>query len=200
MQLNAPTMIETQTLRSYFCDELTRVIDNQSLVIDAEVFSYLTQLLTDFNDPSLFFEQTPDGLEFKPLALHYASAVKAETSQQRAAALRRLGDIALFISGLFPASLNRKVMDVDYYIAMGGTAYSYLHDVLDARVFGQLSLHFRDIVELLAEISENSALRNNFDLMREYEIWLHTGSPRALKKLRRQGLMPTGCNVSVARH
>ena len=195
-----PTMIETQTLRAYFCDELTRASKNQSLAIDAEVFVYLTQLLTDFNDPTLLFEQTPDGMTFKPLALHYASALEAETNQQRADALRRLGDIALFISGLFPGSLNRKVMDIDYYIAMGGTAYSYLHDVLNAHVYGQLSAHFVDFVELLAEIAENSSLNNNLDLMRDYEIWLHTGSPRVLKKLQRRGLTPALCNVSKERH
>jgi len=38
--------------------------------------------------------------------------------------MQRLGDTALFIAGVFADSLNRKLVDVDYYVAMGGTAYA----------------------------------------------------------------------------
>ena len=194
------TVIETQNLRSYFSEELTRASENQSLDIDEEVFAYLIELLTAFNSPHHLFDQSPDGLELKPLALHYASALSAETNQQKNIALRRLGDIALFITGLYPGSLNKKVMDVDYYVAMGGTAYSYLYDVLNAQVFGQLSTHFTKFVDLLAEIAENSSLNYQTDLLRDYEIWLRTGSPRAFKKLERRGLIPSASNVSAKHH
>jgi hypothetical protein len=50
----------------------------------------------------------------KPLALHYADAVNAPSIAERGAALRKLGDIALFISSLFADNLNRKLVDIDY--------------------------------------------------------------------------------------
>ena len=112
MQRNTQSLIETQNLRSYFSEELTRASENQSIEIDEEVAAYLTQLLTEFSNPSALFDKTEDGIELKPLALYYLAAVEAENRESQNLALRRLGDIALFISGLFPASLNRKVMDV----------------------------------------------------------------------------------------
>ena len=200
MLRNTQSLIETQNLRSYFSEELTRASENQSIEIDEDVAAYLTRLLTDFSNPSSLFEKTEDGVELKPLALYYLAAVEAENRETQNLALRRLGDIALFIAGLFPASLNRKVMDVDYYIAMGGTAYSHLHDVLQWRVFADLAERFVSFVDLLAEIAENSALNNHVDLMRDYEVWLRTGSPRLLNKLRRQGIVPAVSNVSRRQH
>ncbi|MGR8948877.1 MAG: hypothetical protein ACU84Q_12575 [Gammaproteobacteria bacterium] len=198
---NAPqTVIETKNLRSYFSEELARASENQSIAIDDDVAAYLTQLLTEFSNPVQLFDKTENGVELKPLALHYLAALEADTTETRHNALRRLGDIALFISGLFPASLNRKIMDVDYYVAMGGTAYSHLHDVLHLRVFAELADRFVSFVDLLAEIAENSSISTNRDVMRDYEIWLQTGSPRLLNKLRRQGIVPATNNVSRRQH
>ena len=200
MHRTTHNVIETQNLRSYFSDELARACENQSIDIDEEVAVYLTQLLTDFSNPSALFDKTADGVQLKPLALHYLAAVEADNRETKHLALRRLGDIALFIAGLFPASLNRKVMDVDYYIAMGGSAYSHLHDALHWRVFAELAERFVSFVDLLADIAENSALINHTDMMRDYEMWLRTGSPRLLNKLKRHGIIPAVSNVSRSHH
>lgn len=200
MLQQSTTLIETQTLSTFFHTELSRASANQSLPLNDEVLAYLTHLLTEFNRPSQLFEYTAEGVQQKALALHYLDALEAENEQQRTMALRRLGDIALFISGVFPSSLNRKVMDVDYYIAMGGTAYSYLFDVIHADVFAQLAENFTDLVDLLAEFADNTSLGSNTDLMRSYELWLRTGSPRLLSKLRRSGLAPAINNISTECH
>ena len=42
--------------------------------------------------------------------------------------LKKLGDRSLYISGFFADSLQRKVVDVDYYAEMGGVAYGALAD------------------------------------------------------------------------
>ena len=194
------SVIETKNLRSYFSEELARASENQSIDIDDDVAAYLTHLLADYSNPAQLFDRTEEGVELKPLALHYLSALQADTKEGRHLALRRLGDIALFISGLFPSSLNRKVMDIDYYVAMGGSAYSHLHDVLNLPVFADLAERFVSFVDLLAEIAENSSLSTNQNVMRDYEIWLHTGSPRLLNKLKRQGIVPATNNISRRRH
>jgi hypothetical protein len=142
------------------------------------------------------FDESEDGLHIKPLALHYADAVNASCTAERTLALRRLGDVALFISGLYSGSLNRKLVDVDYYIAMGGTAYSYVHELAGNRrdtqrnntLFAELAEKFARLVDVLNEVGENCNLNSNSDLLRLYEIWLRTGSERAYEKLQRLGL------------
>ena len=50
---------------------------------------------------------------------------RAAASEQRAR-LRNLGDFSLFMSGFFPDSFRRRVVDVDYYVSMGEYAYGSL--------------------------------------------------------------------------
>jgi hypothetical protein len=113
-------------------------------------------------------------------------------------ALRRVGDLSLFISGYFSDSLNRSHVDVDYYIALGERAYGSLarqgDDTL-ADVFDELAAKFSGFVDVLGEISERTALTSNTDLLRLYERWLRTKSRRSGDLLARQGIVP---NASVA--
>ena len=68
MLRNTQSLIETQNLRSYFSEELTRASENQSIEIDEDVAAYLTRLLTDFSNPSTLFEKTEDGGRAKTLS------------------------------------------------------------------------------------------------------------------------------------
>ena len=58
----------------------------------------------------------------EPLALKLAQALERSGSQQRAT-LKQVGDLSLFLSGFFADSLQRKLVDVDYYVSIGGYAY-----------------------------------------------------------------------------
>lgn len=151
---------------------------------------------------------TDDGQHHRPLALLYADALDAETPEQRNRALRSLGDLALFISGIFTDSLARKLVDVDYYVGMGASAYISIHDSLQQRtdqfargeLFGELARQFSTLVDVLAEISEMSGLKSNSNVLKTYEIWLHTGSERARKQLARSNIFPLSDTHSLQTH
>ncbi|MEM7543739.1 MAG: hypothetical protein AAF384_19455 [Pseudomonadota bacterium] len=202
-------VIAAKDVESFFSEQLAAATKHQSVDIDQRTFAYLIEMLTRFNDPRKLFDQTENGPDLKPLAMHYADAIGASNPSDRNAALRRLGDIALFVAGIFSNSLNRKVMDVDYYIAMGGAAYGSLHDSFQTRsgtgaglgrLFGELAKKFPLLVDVLGEIADMSSLNSNRDLLRDYEIWVRTGSDRALSKLRRAGLEPAIANISHQHH
>jgi hypothetical protein len=127
----------------------------------------------------------------------YQDALEAPTLAQRRAALRRLGDVALFIGGFFAQSLVRKLVDVDYYIAMGGTAYSALSESLRRErtqwhgvVFNELARKFPGFVDVLAEVSASAQPGSDTDILRLSEIWLRTGSARARDRLVGLGVVP----------
>ncbi len=198
-----PAVIVSNDIRAYFHDEVDSVLSKQAVKIDDATEVYLVNLLATFTHARELFEETDDGLQLRPLALHYADAINAPGVAERTAALRKLGDIALFISGLFADSLNRKLVDVDYYIAMGGTAYSYVHDISPISktgLFAELAEKFAALVDVLNEVSERSNLQSNTNVLRLYEVWLKTGSNRAYDKLQRLGLNPTPTATSVATH
>ena len=106
----------------------------------------------------------------------------------------------MFIAGIFTDSLNRRLVDVDYYIGMGESAYCSLHDSLSQRhdpfarteLFEDLSNKFAVLVDVLAEVSEMSGMKSNADVLRSYEIWQRTGSDRARRQLERSGIAPIG--------
>ena len=112
--------------------------------------------------------------------------------------LRRVGDTSLFVAGFLGDGFARKLIDVDYYIDMGGAAYGRLSDTVrgtrEGRAFGtvvfaELAEKFRDFVDVLAEIRD-SGKAAAIDVLRLYEVWLRTGSRRAARLLREHGLEP----------
>jgi len=153
---------------------------------------YVVQLLTSF-------VRAPETGDEEALAVKLARALEAGGEKQRSS-LKRVGDVALFVSGFCSDSLHRKLVDVDYYAAIGGWAYSalsrYETDALSP-AFAELSRRFVDFVDVLGEVSERTACASNRDLLRLYEKWLTTGSRRSGKLLEERGVVP---NAAIPRN
>ncbi|HEY5789774.1 MAG TPA: hypothetical protein VIX81_04065 [Gammaproteobacteria bacterium] len=199
MQSRSPgPLITGTTPAEYFQQRIGSVMEQRSVDADADTVYYLVNLLTHFVRAENLFQETPEGLELRPLAFLYADALHGTTRADRNDALRRLGDVALFIAGFFADSLDRKAVDVDYYIAMGGGAYGSLSQNLRGTLRGQaLSPMFRELaekfdrfVDVLGEISEEAQMSDTRNLLRTYEVWLRTGSPRLAERLRALGVEP----------
>jgi hypothetical protein len=127
-----------------------------------------------------------------------AEAAEAPTAEHRSRCLQRLGDVSLFVAGFFSQGFARRLVDVDYHVAMGGRAYGTLagtcRDGARGRalgsVFGELATKFQRVVDALNDVSEMAHAHDHRDVMRQYEIWLKTGSPRAAGILRGLGVEP----------
>lgn len=107
--------------------------------------------------------------------------------------LKKLGDSSLYISGFFGDSLNRKIVDIDYYVDMGGVAYSALAsssaDEQASQVFGEFSVRFPQFVDVLTFISQESMIQTNGDLLKLYDRYMATGSKLAEEQLLEKGLL-----------
>ena len=189
-------VITSPDVRSFFEDSLHEVSERQGVSASKPTLTYVAGMLTRFSRTERLVEKTPDGKRIPVLALLYAKANSASSSDERSETMQRLGDVALFLSGVFSESFNRKLVDVDYCISMGSAAYDYLsepvhttpHNRSSTPVFAELSRKFTNFVDVLNEICEQSAGRSNRDLMRLYEVWLRTRSPRAAQQLRALGV------------
>ena len=195
---SAGSVLTHTSLREYFHDELSEALHNQQISAEHETIHYLTNLLTVFTRSEALFEPTDNGVDIKPLALTYGEALNENSALERTRLLQKLGDTALFIAGVFSDSLKTRVLDVDYYIAMGGSAYSWLSDSMRshggasraASLFEELTRKFTDLVDVLREVSERSRLSSDADVLRLYELWVRTGSKRARRRLRDLGIEP----------
>ncbi|MGZ6125312.1 MAG: hypothetical protein ACXWLR_10165 [Myxococcales bacterium] len=186
-------ILSSQDIRDFFRDLLTRAIENQRARVQPFTELYLVNLLHSFLASEALYVQAEDGSwQQKPLAFLLKEALE-EAGPARVRLLRRLGDTSLFISGFFPDSLARRssLVDVDYYIAMGGRAYDAVaRHATERSLWEELADKFRLLVDLLNEVSERTLASNDAGLVRLYERWLKTGSDRLATMLVRQGVVP----------
>lgn len=205
---HAEKLIASGDVKGFFKDSLSEVVHNRSIEAKDDTLAYLVNLLVAFTRVDAGFHRNFDGATLKPLALLYAEAVEAASDEERRQALRQLGDLSLFVAGVFADCLNRKLVDVDYFIAMGGNAYSYLSDTMPdsvrgrtySEIFEELSLKFSEFVDVLNEFTDKTKLTSNVDIMRLYELWLRTGSKHAARKLRRVGIHVMEGSISRLHH
>ncbi|CAN5210179.1 hypothetical protein BH24PSE2_BH24PSE2_02170 [soil metagenome] len=185
-------------LREFFRDSVDDALANQRVRIDDHTAHYVVNMLTLFARSEALYERTPDGMRLRPLAAMLKDALESRTIQERNTGLQRIGDVALFIAGFFAESLARRPVPVDYYIAMGGNAYGTLHDNVRytargramGQVFDELARKFEYLVRVLDEVSSAAQISSDQNLLRLYEVWLHTGSRRAAQRLRKVGVFP----------
>ena len=94
------------TAQEYFQGAVEKAVSNQKLQVCTETTAYLINLLTNYIHSERLYDQTPDGVMIKPLAQMYFDALESQLPEDRLNNLRRLGDVALFISGLFAQRLE----------------------------------------------------------------------------------------------
>jgi hypothetical protein len=198
--------LDVRGLREFFRDSVHDALTRQQVGVDAHTEHYVVNMLTMFSRSEALFERTPEGVRLRPLALMLAEAAAAPTPEHRSRALQRLGDVSLFVAGFFAHSFARKLVDIDYHVAMGGRAYGTLADSCGhgswgralGGVFAELAVKFQRLVDALNDVSEMSYRHSDRDLLRQYEIWLRTGSPRAREILERLGVVPTPVPIARA--
>jgi hypothetical protein len=197
-ECNAPddvAPIQVTSLREFFRDSVQHALRKQHVEVDAHTEHYVVNILTMFSRSEELYEQTAEGLRLRPLAHMLADVATAPTRDEQQQALRRLGDVSLFIAGFFAQSFARKLVDVDYHIAMGGRAYGTLADCVRAKamaeVFAEMARKFQRLVDVLNEVAEMAHVHTDQDVLRLYEIYLKTGSRRAHEILCRLGVTPT---------
>jgi hypothetical protein len=194
----AKPLVAVTNLREFFHDSVQAALRKQRVDVDDHTEHYVVNILTMFARSEELYDTTPEGVRLKPLAHMLAEAGEASSPQQRDEALRRLGDVSLFVAGFFAQSFARKLIDIDYHIAMGGRAYGTLADNLRgtmrgqafAAVFLELAQKFQRLVDVLNDVAEMAHTHTDQDILRLYEIWLKTGSPRAYAILQRLGVAP----------
>jgi len=191
--------IDVRNLREFFRDSVHAALERQRVEVEDHTEHYVVNLLTMFARSEALFDAASGRPQLKPLALMLAEAGAAPTREERLRTLQRLGDVSLFMAGFFAQSFARRLVDIDYHIAMGGRAYGTLADSCRTGtrgralgvVFTELAQKFQRLVDALNDVSEMAHRHDHRDVLRQYEIWLKTRSPRAHGILRSLGVEPS---------
>lgn len=191
-------LILGQELGEFFYGEVARASGQLGVSLGETTEYYLVNLLCAFSRR----QEGQPALGAEPLALMYKRAHEAD-AELRPGKLKDLGDLALYTSGFFVDSIERSLVDIDYYIAMGGAAYRALGDLIGggsrravAQMYRQMAGDFTTLVDVLNEISDGSCGRgtSDADLLKLYDRWARTGSERIRRLLSDRGLF-TAANL-----
>lgn len=188
------SIVRDESAVEFFREQLVKAMEHQRIATSAFTEHYLVNLLAAFMRGEAMPGREP-GFDEMPLALLYLRALEA-TRWERARLLRSMGDTALFVSGFFADSLSGKEGDGRYYATLGCHAYARLsrdHErpsVIGPAVFSELAGRFRQFADVLSEVSELSRLTHPATVIKLYERWVQTGSPRAAALLAKKGIAP----------
>jgi hypothetical protein len=178
----------------YFAELVKKGMEFRKINADPNVEMYLVGLLNHYLDArNLFEEVEPESGHKAPKTLAELYMV-AQNSQpaMRFELLKKLGDRSLYISGFFADSLERKLVDVDYYAEMGCVAYGSLAQSAQdsiSHVYNTFSKRFLEFVDVLTYISHSSQIQSDQNILRLYDRYIKTGSELAREKLIENGIV-----------
>ncbi len=173
----------------FFRGLLREALEEQRVEPSENAEAYLVQLLERFVRPA------PDTFD-RPLALDYLESLD-QRPPERYQKLKRVGDTALFVSGVFTESLDRRTVSPDYYASLGGLAYRNLASLPGTALgkavvplFTELATRFLDFVRVLSQMSLQEIYASDRDTLRIYRRWVMTRGARDAALLARRGIIP----------
>ncbi len=182
----------------HFAEVLQEAYLDRKLKTDPYVDVYLIQLLKHYLDSKNLFQPFQDDTIEKPpqtLAEMYFVGMNAPAPKNREL-MKILADRALYMSGFFGDSLQKKLVDVDYYMEMGSAAYTNLSrwtkEDQASHTYKIFSEKFSDFVDVLSYVSEKSAVQAvqaDQNILRLYERYVRTGSEMARDRLNELGVV-----------
>lgn len=179
---------------AFFYDLLSQSLSESAYRPLPETEAYLVHLLRQFMNTEALYSRDQEGhFKEEPLALMVKDAFETNDGHSQRLMFRQVGDVSLYKAGFFPSSFQRKLVDINYYIQMGGNAYSetakrYSPNEAVRAVFEELSGHFSKIVDLLAVVSSKTSIKNDISLIQTYDYWQRTKSERAAHVLKLAGI------------
>ncbi len=186
--------IDRSSPRAAFAELVAEALETTGARPTPMATVYLVELLAQrLREPNL------PGPGEEPTLAEALLTAQLDGRTERAVRLRGLGDRALFVSGCFGDSLMRGLADLDYYRAIGRTAYGTLSSNLALQIgehswselFEELADDFGDFVDILAAVGDRTRCPRSADLLRMYERYVRTGSDLDRARLLQLGCDPT---------
>ena len=193
-------MSKTQTLfltspREFFIEAIDDGLNKRHVKTVPAVRAYLVELLEFYLDArNLFDQNNSEAINKQPTTLAEMLLTATNANHlEKIELLKKLGDRSLYISGFFGDSLQRKLVDIDYYAEMGGVAYgtlaSHTKEDTKSQVYKIFSRNFIEYVDVLTYVSQNSMIQSDQGVLRLYDRYMRTGSELAREKLIEMGVL-----------
>lgn len=171
----------------FFKDLIKSVSKKQGVELSTFTQDYLSQVLERFSILPTF--------EVPTLAVEYLEASQKPLMEQFST-YQKLGDTSLFSSGFFAERIERSMVDLDYFSAIGARSYERAGSIRDSlahekqlNVYFELAKQFQKFVNLFHEIAIESKLTSDREVLGLYEKWMEKGSHTYFRILAERGII-----------
>jgi len=149
-------VIVCDSIEYTFTELICTSIERQALEISPPAESYIVEMVSSFTTVTHVVQKSIYLNDLLRKAFDSSGKVRTEY-------LRVAGDVALFVSGIFPESLEsrRNWFNLGDYIDIGQKAY----DNINTTTFDELAIKFPEVVEVLNDVSIRIKLAS-VDLMK----------------------------------
>lgn len=179
--------------KTFFRQSLKEALVERKIETYPHVEAYLVDLLNHYLiTTNLFDEEDPSGKKTRETLAEMMLKAVNSPHRQRYDLLKKLGDSALYISGFFADSFQRKVIDVDYYMDMGASAYSSLSKEMNedsfAKMYMEIAQKFNVFVDVFMLMSRKTMTPDQDNILRLMDVHAKTGSTLAQDLLAEKGI------------
>ena len=184
-------LISDERLECLLKEKLEEVLRNNRIDTTETAQFYVWNLLLNPNVAEVDRKRA-----ILPLATTFSQAQsRGIGSQQSVKDFKLVGDTCLLVAGFWWNSLSRSLVDIDYFISLGRSAYDNVGrtDSELSEVLGELSGCFGEITNVLIEmsISLKTAKTSYSEIFRMYEVWTRTHNNELAKILVEYGIIPS---------
>jgi hypothetical protein len=180
---------------AFFHELVTEALHEVNIDASEPAGWYLVNLLGEFTRCRL--TDAPLGMKLVEPSVDAATRMRT---------LKEVGDTSLYVAGYFTESLSRSMVDVDYYVGLGQSAYGQLARQLCtssnagggsiSEVYAELADRFPAFVDVLMTVRRRVDYSTT-DVGKLYEIWLRTRDEWVERKLRQAGLIVGSPDVGI---
>jgi hypothetical protein len=146
-------IILSTNLKGFFFENLSEINKKSLCPVPESVIYYSSDVLDKFALSQDFFETSEGKVREKILGLKLLEATQFSRDEQKKI-YKEVGDMSLMVCGYFSESVNKKIVDTQYYAQLGKMAYSHLNNVhptfLDIPCFyGMVATCFESLTTLM---------------------------------------------------
>ena len=151
-------IILSTNLKAFFFNNLSEINKKSLCPVPESIIFYSSDVLNKFALSQDFFETSDGKVREKILGLKLLEATQFSREEQKKI-YKEVGDMSLMVCGYFSKSVNKKIIDIQYYSQLGKMAYSHLNSVnptfLDIPSFyGMVATCFETLTTLMAILAE----------------------------------------------
>ena len=188
------SIVTQASMAEFFAERIQDALKEQSISLEEASQVYLVQLLDDFTHNHNLQVGGGEGESGTPALFRLYERAMNAAPREAAFAYRHMGDVALVVAGMFAPHVQRSLVNIDYYVKMGGSAY-HRASFLDrtgalAPALSQLARCFDKVVEVLTRIAERTTLPVPSDVADLYARWARNPDCDLGQRLMLGGVVP----------